>query len=58
MVIGFGEFCRRRSRLREMGGEPGDACERETVVVVRVAVRSMVGLGGGGEVGDIFSEWA
>ena len=41
-----------------MGGESGDACERETVVVVRVAVRSKVGLGGGGGVGDIFSEWA
>ena len=39
-----------------MGGEPGDACERETVVVVSVAVRSMVGLGGWGGVGDIFSE--
>ena len=41
-----------------MGGELGDACERETVVVVRVAVRSMVGLGVGGGVVDIFSQWA
>lgn len=62
MVIGFGEFWRRRRRLREIDGELGDAWEREMVVVVRVAVRSMVGFGGGGGggdgVGDISSEWS
>ena len=39
-----------------MDGELVDAWEREMVVVVRVAVRSMVGLGGEGGVEDLFSE--